>query len=987
MNTLEFFQEILPDEGTHFLAIFEPGYDYPFHRAYGSLNELASAVEWYEANRPEVTIYHTCAAYKAPFQEIDGKKTYRKSVNWLSAKSFWLDLDCGPTKGIPDSKGKIQGYLTKKLALLAVKDFLDQTKLPPPLVIDSGNGIHLYWPLTKAIPPEKWRLVANAFEAVVKHHGLIADASRTTDFSSVLRPVGSFHKKGEPRQVTAKNKVNKISPQDFLAIIQTQVKNNQLVVEKVYSKQEPEERDELEAFGSEYDSKTPRSAEKVAQHCQQVAMMRDTQGDVGYDHWRGVIGIIKFCEEGIDLARDWSARRAETGHSQLDVDTRYNTWDARPTSCGYFDKCNPGGCNGCPSQGKVGSPITLGKIIVEPEASVVEAEIDGKLMEVEIPEFPPKFTRNGSIMIRQMEDKDGLVHEFPFSPNLFYPIYRVRKEDGTYSLRMRLHLPNNKTREFDLETKALSSPQKLAEALSQYELLGSNSKDANMHMNAYMKDFLEKLKAEAEEMNTLVSYGWNADMNAFLLGDRLYHADGSVRKVLVGGMAKDFLPAFVNRGTAEGYAKGIDFLYNRKGMQPMQYAVASAFGSVLTPLADSQYKGLIMSLAGGDSGKGKTTVCMAGLYGFGDAQQMQIAGNKGGTLNARYGMISTFKNVPLLMDELTHMEPEQVSELSYQISMGKEKLRQQVKGNVVGFATPRSFEASVYGTSNTGLHGKVADFQDNAQAEAVRIIEINIDRYPATKLDPAEVEPVRKTIERNAGAAGDEYIKYVVTNLDDITNDIAIASKKLQAEIPDSKYRFWRWHAACTLTAVKIMNKLGICGFDYDHLYSFTVEMFTQMAEAVAAENTLTPEEALNKVISTLSPRIIVTDEYRDARDGRGPEYVRIQGTPAGRCINGSSNAKDDVVSGKLFICRKEFIAAVKSIRAEPETVLEYAKKIGVYVPYASKFTIGRGTNIKTGNTNVICIDQVKLESIDETAPKLTLHSSGKQPTGKTAKK
>lgn len=986
MNTLEFFQEVLPDEGTHLLATFEPGYDFPSHKAYGSLTELAHAVEWYEANRPEVSLFHTCAAYKAAYQELpNGKKTYRKSQNWLSAKAFWLDLDCGQDKGTPDKDGKIQGYLTKKLALLAVKDFLEQTKLPPPLVVDSGNGIHLYWPLTKSIPPEKWRPVAAAFKAVVAHHGLIADPSRTADFSSVLRPVGSFHKKGEPRQVIARNKATQISPKDFYILIQEQVKAHNLLIEKIYSSQESEERDELEAFNS--DNQTPKSAKKVAEHCNQVAVMRDTQGDVSYDHWRGVIGIIRFCEEGIDLAREWSERRAETGHSQNDVDTRYNTWDANPTSCEFFSKCNPSGCESCPSKGKVKSPITLGKIIVESESEIVEAEVDGKIMGVQIPEFPAKYTRNGNLMIRQMEDKDGIVHDFIFSPNLFYPLYRVRTEDGTYSLRMRLHLPNNKTREFDLETKALASPNDLAKALSQYELLGSNSKDANMHMTAYMRDFLEKLKSEAEEMNTLVSYGWNPEMSTFLLGDRLYHSDGTVRKVLVGGMAKDFLPAFVNRGTAEGYAKGIDFLYNRKGMQPMQYAVASAFGSVLTPLADSQYKGLIMSLAGGDSGKGKTTVSMAGLYGFGDAQQMQIAGNKGGTINARYGMISTFNNVPMLMDELTHMEPELVSELAYQISMGKEKLRQQVKGGSVGFATPRSFALSIYGTSNSGLHGKLAEFQSNAQAEAVRVIEINIDRYPATRLDPAEVEPVRKTIERNAGAAGDEYLKYVVTHLDDITNDIAICSKKLQAEIPDSKFRFWRWHASCTLTAVKIMRELGICSFDYDQLYGFTVEMFKQMADSVAAENTLTPEEALNAIISKLSPRIIVTDEYRDARDGRGPEYVKIFGVPAGRCINGNSNTKDEIVSGKLFICRKEFIAAAKDIRMEPDAVIEYAKRVGVYVPYASKFTIGRGTNVKTGNTNVICIDQVKLESIDETAPKLTLHTTSKNTTGKVVSK
>src|SRR4029077_16718659 len=65
------------------------------------------------------------------------------------------------------------------------------------------------------------------------------------------------------------------------------------------------------------------SALEAAQHCSQPAFMRDTKGDVSYEHWRGVIGIIKHCTEGIALAREWSEDRAATGHTQNDVLTRF----------------------------------------------------------------------------------------------------------------------------------------------------------------------------------------------------------------------------------------------------------------------------------------------------------------------------------------------------------------------------------------------------------------------------------------------------------------------------------------------------------------------------------------------------------------------------------------------------------------------------------------------------------------------------------------
>ena len=179
-----------------------------------------------------------------------------------------------------------------------------------------------------------------------------------------------------------------------------------------------------------------------------------------------------------------------------------------------------------------------------------------------------------------------------------------------------------------------------------------------------------------------------------------------------------------------------------------------------------------------------------------------------------------------------------------------------------------------------------------------------------------------------------------------------------------------------TLTALKITNDLKITNFDFEQLYAFTVLMFHTMGKTVGEENTMTPEDALNSIISRLHDRTIVTSEYRDSRDGRGPEYVTIRGVPAARYINGNINSKDAALSGKLFIGHKEFVSACKDIRAEPSVVLGYAKSIGVLVPYTSKFTIGKGTNIKTGNTTVVCIDQVKLESLNPDAPKLTVHSN-----------
>ena len=166
--------------------------------------------------------------------------------------------------------------------------------------------------------------------------------------------------------------------------------------------------------------KIPSSAREVANHCAQVAMMRDTQGDVSYEHWRGVIGLIFHCEEGIDLAYEWSERRAETGHTQNDVDVRYNTWGSSATSCEFFAKCNPTACDGCLHKGKIKSPIILGRIEPEPESQLVEAIVDGKEVTVEVPALPKGYKFENNLLARCMQDKDGIMHALVFCNDLFW---------------------------------------------------------------------------------------------------------------------------------------------------------------------------------------------------------------------------------------------------------------------------------------------------------------------------------------------------------------------------------------------------------------------------------------------------------------------------------------------------------------------------------------------------------------------------------------
>jgi hypothetical protein len=973
MSTLEFLQAILPEHGIHYLALFKEGYKFPAHKVYTDLETMANAIEGMAGSK-SLSVYHACATYQKAVIEIeDGDKTkrkYRIPENWDRAKSFWVDIDCGQEKF---DKG--DGYLAKKDAATAIDTFAKQVGLPKPMLVDSGNGIHAYWPLTKDISHTNWVKVAKGLKATLFHCGVIADPTRTADFASILRPAGSTNRKnGDAKSVVVKRAGTPIEPKEFAAALQTyMVEHGVKQIKDAPAKQyqSTDLNSDLTAHLPQYPD-LPVDANEVANKCAQVAAMRDTQGDVGYEHWRGVIGLLTHCEDGRTLAEQWSSRREETGHSQVDWDIRYDTWGAGPTTCEFFQGCNSGGCEGCPSKGKVKTPLVLGRQIPENHETVEEVVTEeGEQIEVEVPALISGYTYSNGVMARLIPDKEGVLQPHPFSSILFYPTSRIRTEDGTYRIGVRMHLPSKKVRDFDMPTEAMASQTDMLRCLAKYELMQSNHKEAGSHMAAYLRDQLEQLKRTVEEVNTLTTFGWRDDMSGFLVGDRLYHKDGTVRKVLVGGYAAKYKIALPDpKGTVERYASALNFMYNREGAQHWQYAICSGFGSILSPFGEDLYRGLLVALSGGDSGKGKTTVCFSALYAFGNANEMALKSDKGSTENALWSTMGAFNNLPILLDELTSMESAKFSDMAYGVSRGEEKVRMTSKGGVVTFAHTSTWCMSPFVTGNKDFHGLLATNQANSQAEAVRLIQIQVDRYPVISIDPDSqqesvlVQQCVDTMKANMGCAGDLFLKHVVTHQRQIADAVRDTMAELTKHLPDTKYRFYRNHAACTLVAAQVAKKLGIIDFDLEALFDFSVHLLTELAETVTQTNTVTSEDAFSRMMGELSSRILVTQEFRDRGSKNGPETPRnrVNGVVAGRYVLGSTTSKTH--AGHIFISQKEARDWCMANRLDYNTLMASLEAKSALVKKSDKLVLTRGTDMPfSGQVRCFVVDSMKLDA------------------------
>ncbi len=128
-----------------------------------------------------VDVYFALARFDTPDS--------RTADNAIGASEFHLDIDCGS-----DKAAKGAGYKTKKEASSALTEFCNKAGLLPPThIVDSGNGLHVYWALDRELPKDEWQRMARKLKELTTRHGLLADPTRTADIASVLRMPGTMN--------------------------------------------------------------------------------------------------------------------------------------------------------------------------------------------------------------------------------------------------------------------------------------------------------------------------------------------------------------------------------------------------------------------------------------------------------------------------------------------------------------------------------------------------------------------------------------------------------------------------------------------------------------------------------------------------------------------------------------------------------------------------------------------------------------------------
>ena len=907
MDTASFFKKILPAGGIKILAelIAIPGRDKPGWRYHKFDSYYAAAEAVSDLDASGRVIYHACNSYGDWYVDPKTqKRRIRTQTNVQFCRSLYDDVDVG----------KPGCYADRREAGAALKLFIEATGLPKPMVVFSGGGLHLYWPLTEDVERATWDRLASKKRLLTKHFGLKVDPAVDIDAARVLRPIGStWRKNGEAKTVILKVDADPTPAGALEALMDALIERENLSQFEVSVPDFVKQIDNSD-LGTNIEL-PPSYAEIVATHCQQIKLFKNTGGE-SEPAWRAAIGVLIHCKDGQEKAHEWSSRYE--GYDQLETQTKMDNWSTGPTTCEYFKVLNSEGCMGCSHNCK--SPIQLG-LDAEELPPVPTAPEPAPEPEIVL-DAPPAveatwehcwperygYDKATETIWTRVVDDEGVATRVNVATPLFYPMHQVDQEDGTVAFSVRTHIRGDYTRDFDLPLKFLQDEKALAMQLASRQIHCYNRKLAQAFMSEYMVNQRKKM----EEKLTYRQFGWNKAFNGFLIGSSLITENG-VTRVTPGESIPDSLKdAWSIKGTTEQWANAVNTLYNVKNGEPYQFVIATVFGAILNPLLGySEWNGIPLAVTSDDSAYGKTTISKIALNMYAPADKTVIADITPKGIPAR---CSSMNHMPYLLDEMTKSlaDPVAMSDVLYTLSNGRPRIGLTTGGTERKANANWSCTPIITGNRNI-LHA-LTESKINPEATQLRVFEIDLMSYPKLESieDGSPDKLAHSAVAQDAitncyGAVGEEWIRFIIKNRVEVEARLRKVSQALPLLVGgnSSKERFYLHMVACSLVGAYYAKKLGFIDFNVTTIRDWAIAHIAKLRDTSKTLN-VTALDHFQALLGDMHGRIIVTNAF-DALDARSNKtefpQVDLRGTGAdGRMITGKTGERP-----RLYITVRAF--------------------------------------------------------------------------------
>jgi len=856
MTPAEFLRLVWPEDGLYCIAVpLQKGYS---HLVCNTVEDAAARIDALKDAKDIFFCVHSLKEKKIwnPNKGDGGGWSVRTQSNMQEARAFFFDLDVGEG----DKK-----YASQKDALIALKQFILDTKLPYPMLVSSGGGLHVYWLLETSIVSTEWRTYAARLKQLADAHGLKADPARTTDTASVLRVAGTFnHKRGEKRPVRVLKSGAVTTTEDFISRL-----NDAIICAgvKPVEHKAPVSVDPYFGEGNIDRPSEPISIKAAARVCAQVRYFLQHRGNISEPKWHVSLNIARFCIKGDELVHWISNQHPEYDRDKTDAKVQ-RLKDYRdpetgkpmgPSTCARIAAvCGEDRCRDCQFFGKGSSPIVHARRSLEAPAPIIQVQAGPTVVEVEIPNPPKPYKRtaDGKIQVEAI-NKEGEKFQHTIYDRDLYPVRRVRNEMlNIEQLIWRVSHPKDGLVEFVLDADALYDRKKFFVVVANVGVYvrPDDMKELQNYMIAYVAE-LQRLAAADAQANHL---GWTDDKTAFILPDKIVCNDGDVKPVTLSATAATHAAPLVKKGSLERQLELLNF-YNHPAYLPNQFAILAGLAAPLIGMTG--HHGVIINCTG-EAGASKSSSVYTAAAMWGNPERFTINGTKdGSTMRHRNSKTDTLANLPICVDEITNLGLDEAHNMAMGVSQSEGRGRLKPDGTPQ--KAPEGEKATiVITTSNNSLHGLLSTNNSASTAASMRVFEINFGRQLVHK--KWEADDFLRDLKQNFGHIGEIFIQHVTKNYAAVETMVREEMKRVDQEANiQSGERFWSGVVAVIIVAGRIASQLGLLQYDVAALRAWVLTVQIPAMRGVVHDEYSSPIGILTDYLEMISGNTIVVQKIK----------------------------------------------------------------------------------------------------------------------------
>jgi len=919
MDTLKFLQRVLPSAGLYVTTVINP--DGRKQGFFATIDELAKAVLGLDQRGNNT--YFAISAFV--------EKGNRKQENVRATKVVALDVDCGESKPFP----------TWREGLQALGKFVLELKLPKPMIVHSGNGLHVYWTLTEELEPSRWKPLAEAMKAAAKDKGFEIDPAVPADSARILRPVGTRNPKG--------NNVVKLlldAPETTVEVLTTSL--SAYMVAHLVSLPRSTSSSGLAQALQVHQEFPPANATVITTKCQQISWCTKNQGEVQEPLWYGLMGVAAYCQDSDAVAISWSDQHPSYNASDtLRKVAHWRSATTGPTTCSKFEELRPGGCKGCKFKDKVGTPARLGIQYLEvapPSTAPDRAATD-------IP-VPRPFKRTVDGMKMTIDETDIDICKFDI-----YPVAYGKDESlGYETVRYHWNRPHLGWQELVMRQAYLTDGHREFATILADQGIVLNGKKQTEYFQLMLRSYMDELRQKRAMTNMYSTMGWKDNYSQFVIGDTILrrNADGSVSKEAITLAATSQRLGHELWGKAGSLDAWVAFsaLLERTNLMPHMFALGVSLSAPF--YAFTGLHGLTVSLYG-PTGGGKTLAQYWQQSVWGTPEKLHFAAKF--TQNTLFSRMGLYCHLPMTIDEATMVNDKEVGDFLYWVSQGRDKARLNRNAEE---RDARTWASPTTISTNKSWASKLIASGLDTDAQMARLLEVSVPVHPMFVHGSEAGRKVYQFLTENHGHVGHAYLtKLLELGPDGIRATIAEATatfqKRYKCKFAGAE-RYWEQAIILADLSLSLAHQWGLIAFDHTNGIEWVLSQMGAIRRAVA-DNKIDAFDLLADYLNECADtqvQVFHTGAQKPTMD-----YSRIpRGEIRVRFDFYRKNSADSIDRGTIMVDRTHFRRWLAQHGADYKTFInEFTEENVLATPKSQKAYLGKDTPVKLGQAYVIGVN------------------------------